>query len=229
MMHCRTDVSTALKTMAWFRFPYPFQWGMPTFQWKTISVMMVASVIASIDSVRAHFDIYLYTYIWIELEDIPNFFFRFPKELGQALKMCYLSIYMVISSFSAHLYLLFEKTQGQPRAFWEIKKTLGYWGINKHPGVFQSISIYGKNFEIPLNQLNNSRKIGEIKKRLKDIWEGAFFPVCFIESYSFPFKKRKLLYKLLIIRLGHTMLHLYSWKQEPRPLELLGERLAWRA
>ena len=67
MMHCRTDVSTALKTMAWFRFPYPFQWGMPTFQWKTISVMMVASVIASIDSVRAHFDIYLYTYMYLFL------------------------------------------------------------------------------------------------------------------------------------------------------------------
>jgi hypothetical protein len=51
MLSCRTDVSNALSTSAWFRFPYPFQWGVPTFHWQTGVVMMVASVIASVDSV----------------------------------------------------------------------------------------------------------------------------------------------------------------------------------
>lgn len=51
MLNCRTDVSNALSTSAWFRFPYPFQWGVPTFHWQTAAVMMVASVIASVDSV----------------------------------------------------------------------------------------------------------------------------------------------------------------------------------
>jgi hypothetical protein len=51
MLSCRTDVSNALSTSAWFRFPYPFQWGIPTFHWETAVVMMVSSVIASVDSV----------------------------------------------------------------------------------------------------------------------------------------------------------------------------------
>lgn len=51
MRSCRTDLSNALSTSAWFRFPYPFQWGVPTFHWQTAAVMMVASVIASVDSV----------------------------------------------------------------------------------------------------------------------------------------------------------------------------------
>ncbi|XP_024372015.1 nucleobase-ascorbate transporter 12 [Physcomitrium patens] len=54
MRSCRTDVSNALSTSAWFRFPYPFQWGVPTFHWQTAAVMMVASVIASVDSVGAY-------------------------------------------------------------------------------------------------------------------------------------------------------------------------------
>lgn len=54
MLSCRTDVSNALSTSAWFRFPYPFQWGVPTFHWQTAVVMMVASVIASVDSVGAY-------------------------------------------------------------------------------------------------------------------------------------------------------------------------------
>ncbi|MCO5587674.1 hypothetical protein L7F22_041625 [Adiantum nelumboides] len=54
MLHCRTDMSTALKTAAWLRFPYPFQWGLPTFQWKTASVMMVANVIGCVDSVGSY-------------------------------------------------------------------------------------------------------------------------------------------------------------------------------
>lgn len=54
MTHCRTDISAALKTAAWFRFPYPFQWGIPSFHWKTAGVMMVASLIASVDSVGTY-------------------------------------------------------------------------------------------------------------------------------------------------------------------------------
>lgn len=54
MVHCRTDVSTALETAAWLRFPYPFQWGVPTFHWKTAAVMMIASVIGCIDSVGSY-------------------------------------------------------------------------------------------------------------------------------------------------------------------------------
>lgn len=53
MLSCRTDVSNALSTSAWFRFPYPFQWGVPTFKWQTGVIMIVASVIASVDSVCA--------------------------------------------------------------------------------------------------------------------------------------------------------------------------------
>ena len=52
MMQCRTDVSVAMKTASWFSFPYPFQWGIPVFHWKTACIMIVASIIASIDSVR---------------------------------------------------------------------------------------------------------------------------------------------------------------------------------
>lgn len=55
MIHCRTDASDALSSASWFWFPYPFQWGVPTFHWQTAVVMIVASVIASVDSVRSSF------------------------------------------------------------------------------------------------------------------------------------------------------------------------------
>lgn len=51
MQHCRTDTSKAFKTSAWIRFPYPLQWGTPTFHYKTAFVMIVVSIIASVDSV----------------------------------------------------------------------------------------------------------------------------------------------------------------------------------
>ncbi|KAG0578584.1 hypothetical protein KC19_4G034800 [Ceratodon purpureus] len=54
MLSCRTDVSNALSTSAWFRFPYPFQWGFPTFNWQSGVVMIAASVIASVDSVGSY-------------------------------------------------------------------------------------------------------------------------------------------------------------------------------
>lgn len=59
MQHCRTDVSDVLKTSAWFRFPYPFQWGVPTFHFKTAAVMIVASIIATVDSVGTYHGISL--------------------------------------------------------------------------------------------------------------------------------------------------------------------------
>lgn len=54
MMHCRTDASVATKTAAWFRFPFPLQWGIPTFHWKTGCLMIVASIVASVDSVGSY-------------------------------------------------------------------------------------------------------------------------------------------------------------------------------
>ncbi|MCO5611147.1 hypothetical protein L7F22_065397 [Adiantum nelumboides] len=54
MMHCRTDASVAMRTAAWFRFPYPFQWGIPSFHWKTACLMIVASIVATVDSVGSY-------------------------------------------------------------------------------------------------------------------------------------------------------------------------------
>lgn len=54
MKHCRTDVSNAWKTAAWVRVPYPFQWGSPTFHFKTSIIMMIASLVASVDSVGSY-------------------------------------------------------------------------------------------------------------------------------------------------------------------------------
>ncbi|KAI5070170.1 hypothetical protein GOP47_0014513 [Adiantum capillus-veneris] len=54
MMHCRTDASVAMKTAAWFRFPYPFQWGIPSFHWRTACLMIVASIVATVDSVGSY-------------------------------------------------------------------------------------------------------------------------------------------------------------------------------
>lgn len=54
MQHCRSDVSDVLKTVSWVRVPYPFQWGVPTFHFKTAAVMIVATIIASVDSVGTY-------------------------------------------------------------------------------------------------------------------------------------------------------------------------------
>eukprot|EP01018_Ginkgo_biloba_P040160 Gb_36091 [translate_table: standard] len=54
MNHCRTDASNAWKTTAWVQFPYPLQWGIPTFHWKTAIVMCAVSIIASVDSVGSY-------------------------------------------------------------------------------------------------------------------------------------------------------------------------------
>ncbi|KAG2637027.1 nucleobase-ascorbate transporter 11-like isoform X2 [Panicum virgatum] len=54
MKRCRTDVSTAWKTAAWVRVPYPFQWGPPTFHFKTGIIMIVVSLVASVDSLSSY-------------------------------------------------------------------------------------------------------------------------------------------------------------------------------
>ncbi|XP_042408724.1 nucleobase-ascorbate transporter 11-like isoform X1 [Zingiber officinale] len=54
MKHCRTDVSNAWKTAAWVRVPYPFQWGSPTFHFKTSFIMVIISLVASVDSIGSY-------------------------------------------------------------------------------------------------------------------------------------------------------------------------------
>ncbi|KAL5976426.1 hypothetical protein ACLOJK_020757 [Asimina triloba] len=54
MKHCRVDTSQALKSSPWFRFPYPLQWGVPIFHWRTAIVMCAVSIIASVDSVGSY-------------------------------------------------------------------------------------------------------------------------------------------------------------------------------
>lgn len=51
MQHCRTDVSNAMRTAAWVRIPYPLQWGIPIFRLRTSIIMILVSLVASVDSV----------------------------------------------------------------------------------------------------------------------------------------------------------------------------------
>ncbi|KAK2973493.1 hypothetical protein RJ640_020155, partial [Escallonia rubra] len=54
MKHCRTDVSNAWRTAAWVRIPYPLQWGIPIFHLRTSIIMIVVSLVASVDSVGTY-------------------------------------------------------------------------------------------------------------------------------------------------------------------------------
>ncbi|KAK3127063.1 hypothetical protein QOZ80_7AG0567820 [Eleusine coracana subsp. coracana] len=54
MQRCRTDASTAWRTAAWVRIPYPFQWGPPTFHFKTSIIMIIVSLVASVDSLASY-------------------------------------------------------------------------------------------------------------------------------------------------------------------------------
>ncbi|KAH1161257.1 hypothetical protein GLYMA_01G022700v4 [Glycine max] len=54
MKHCRTDVSNALSTAAWVRMPYPLQWGIPIFHFRTSIIMVIVSLVASVDSVGTY-------------------------------------------------------------------------------------------------------------------------------------------------------------------------------
>jgi nucleobase transporter 1/2 len=56
MKHCRTD-SNALSTAAWVRIPYPLQWGIPIFHFRTSIVMVIVSLVASVDSVSITFKV----------------------------------------------------------------------------------------------------------------------------------------------------------------------------
>uniref|UniRef100_A0A803KXB1 Nucleobase-ascorbate transporter 11 n=1 Tax=Chenopodium quinoa TaxID=63459 RepID=A0A803KXB1_CHEQI len=51
MKHCRTDVSDAWSTSAWVRIPYPLQWGIPIFRFRTSIIMIIVSLVSSVDSV----------------------------------------------------------------------------------------------------------------------------------------------------------------------------------
>ncbi|KAJ9170434.1 hypothetical protein P3X46_018541 [Hevea brasiliensis] len=54
MQHCRTDVSNAWRTSAWVRIPYPLQWGVPIFHLRTSMIMIIVSLVASVDSVGTY-------------------------------------------------------------------------------------------------------------------------------------------------------------------------------
>ncbi|OAY35732.1 nucleobase-ascorbate transporter 11 isoform X2 [Manihot esculenta] len=54
MQHCRTDVSNAWRTSAWVRIPYPLQWGVPIFHLRTSLIMIIVSLVASVDSVGTY-------------------------------------------------------------------------------------------------------------------------------------------------------------------------------
>lgn len=54
MKRCRTDVSSAWRTADWVRVPYPFQWGPPIFHFKTAIIMMIISLVASVDSLSSY-------------------------------------------------------------------------------------------------------------------------------------------------------------------------------
>lgn len=54
MKHCRTDVSNAWRTAAWIRIPYPLQWGIPIFHLRTSLIMIIVSLVASVDSVGTY-------------------------------------------------------------------------------------------------------------------------------------------------------------------------------
>ncbi|KAL9327385.1 hypothetical protein ACSQ67_008030 [Phaseolus vulgaris] len=59
MKHCRTDVSNALLTSAWLRIPYPLQWGFPIFHFRTCIIMVIVSLVASVDSVGTYHSVSL--------------------------------------------------------------------------------------------------------------------------------------------------------------------------
>lgn len=55
MKNCRTDVSDAWNTSAWVRIPYPLQWGIPIFRFRTSIIMIMVSLVSSVDSVATYY------------------------------------------------------------------------------------------------------------------------------------------------------------------------------
>ncbi|XP_077223150.1 nucleobase-ascorbate transporter 6-like [Tasmannia lanceolata] len=49
-LHCRTDRAGLVGAAPWIRVPYPFQWGTPTFNAGEVFAMMVASLVALVES-----------------------------------------------------------------------------------------------------------------------------------------------------------------------------------
>lgn len=50
MSHCRVDVSNAVSTSSWLKIPYPLRWGFPIFHFRTCIVMVIVSMVTSMDS-----------------------------------------------------------------------------------------------------------------------------------------------------------------------------------
>ncbi|KAI3508649.1 hypothetical protein L1887_23658 [Cichorium endivia] len=55
MKNCRTDASNAWRNANWVRVPYPLQWGIPIFRLRTSIIMIVVSLVASVDSVGTYY------------------------------------------------------------------------------------------------------------------------------------------------------------------------------
>ncbi|XP_074294485.1 nucleobase-ascorbate transporter 11 [Silene latifolia] len=55
MKHCRTDVSNAWAASSWFRVPYPLQWGIPIFRFRTSIIMIIVALVSSADSVGTYY------------------------------------------------------------------------------------------------------------------------------------------------------------------------------
>ena len=81
MKHCRTDVSNALSTAAWVRMPYPLQWGIPIFHFRTSIIMVIVSLVASVDSVSIIFKCSQFQIIFC-------FRLKFKLEVAKSSLMC---------------------------------------------------------------------------------------------------------------------------------------------
>ncbi|XWS36751.1 hypothetical protein CRYUN_Cryun20dG0112700 [Craigia yunnanensis] len=53
-LSCRTDRGNLLSTAPWFKFPYPLQWGPPTFSAGHSFAMMSAVLVSMVESTRAY-------------------------------------------------------------------------------------------------------------------------------------------------------------------------------
>uniref|UniRef100_A0A2C9VKT8 Uncharacterized protein n=1 Tax=Manihot esculenta TaxID=3983 RepID=A0A2C9VKT8_MANES len=49
--NCRTDRSGLISAAPWIRIPNPFQWGHPTFEVRDVCLVMVASLVATVESI----------------------------------------------------------------------------------------------------------------------------------------------------------------------------------
>ncbi|KAK9829197.1 hypothetical protein WJX72_004442 [[Myrmecia] bisecta] len=52
---CRTDQSDVLRLSPWFRFPYPGQWGAPTFSWAGVLTMLAGALSAMVESLGDYY------------------------------------------------------------------------------------------------------------------------------------------------------------------------------